>query len=1738
MKKFILFLLYSFFFVLNLSATGLKATYYNGHNLDLGIYKETIDQTINFNWTQEPYCAQYQDIGTKYKAWPYTGRRDQWSVKWTGYIFIPENKKLGVILGNHPMEIYIDNEKYSTQSKKNRFHPSTKKGVYPSPGLHQIELITRMGAQLCQNRYIKLAYSNNDGATTEIVPTQNLFPYMYNIQFTTYRYVANETDPYVEVGLMLDRDLEKGDVIEFDVYTDKATKDEIQYFEKADIAKEGVDYKAYSTRVKFDSTTGKTITLKLPILIDNEENSQNKIKFLALKAKNQNMPNIVINKAFVGIYDDESMKVSFLTDYGIENEPPLGKTKLISVPVVLNSFVQREVTVNLEIQNGTAKEGKNFKYQTSTITIKPGEESARLNITLMNDNEFVPNREFKINILNAYFTKYDGTQKFIDIGDIKQYSLTITDNTALGECVVNDTTKTPYELGWRRLYAPDRKFSQNTELNWEGDRLTIEKGYVNSVAGITKDDLKIPTKGNMIEIEFDYYSYGGCLNKPGLTSAINRFGGIGMALVLYDGNLPTTPFLGAAGAGLGYTRSGVPHEKGNAFTGGWLAIGMHQDGNFAVPDFGKNRGIKRGKEGPIYGTPFTMYSNRVTIRGSINTSTNSDNNHRFIVTSQKLSTGKSDLSTDGSLGQALRDWWVVVTKPSPNYYAGKFKIEINNRYEGKTYVKVLRAKDGKNFTTVIDQIDVMNGYGQRDIPEFIKLALTTSTTLNTCNKHQIANLKVRASTCGSEKSNKNNNRVVERQFVEKHKSNPTKYDWNWLWNSPLRTKIAGGAPNKQYNEKKIGYEYCVIAGDNNGDTAQPYSYPRDINLTYTIYDITKDPNNSNINDLYSNNNAKFLPEQQLKNISLKTNPNDLTAACFTLPTNFTIANITKAMYFTAYDKNTINTANKFTSSNNTFAIRPAGFYMTFNEAKIQNNTIVDYGDEKLPLFDFIKSMQDTTKIPLSQIKKDENSTALYNKFKDYNSSIVLKANTPYKVNLYATNINLDSSNKKYRWSKNLLTKYNSYIDTNYNEYLKINTSFMSPIVEVFDDINKIKKNLSCSNISLFELGKTLNNGKKRLAFRNGKLNYKNSIDQVKDKEFSKKTDNYDDYIIQYNDVMLFENNIADTKWTIYDYENIINYNKGDFEKFDKKNFENSVAKYGYLCKGYKAKGLVAQDEFDDEIVSCTTDIVNPRYIEFVPNKFDIYLTRILNQSKIHNIGKDSLEGGFTYYNDLMEDLNKTYNHDKNKLDIENQMSAKLQIIIAASDGKENSYPNFTDSCYAKDIVLNLSYIGDRNFKYKDNIKNNTTDKLSPKEISLMENAIKTFNKTKDNYKENSNLEKDINQKTEFSKYIDYKEQNLLSQTIKEKIKKEEDQKFLDTDKIVFNVSGFYDQKENKENKNILCKDTKNTKKCSIKIVSSYENTNDINKDKENFNADRNSYKTKSLKRDNGKWDDFTFANRSDDKFDDKNVSIRISKNFFNDEISFINKDYKKEKLSRNGATSVMIGFNIQRDEDMPMNPTKVFTRDFITNSLLIVSDENSPHIFIIPTDINIHYYNHDDNQSALFYYGSAYAKDAKGSRDGIKHIIDYTAYCTKNCDIFDINTSYNNTVLIPHWYKTPDYTPTVTTTGDIYNFISKESSTTTTSSLDKYAQNINIKAPDDKNVDSDTITFITPTYLKYQNTFNVEFIKDNENLWFGDGSVGSAESDESKDNVGKVLGTDKDNKFDKNLNKNSNRIFW
>lgn len=196
-----------------------------------------------------------------------------------------------------------------------------------------------------------------------------------------------------------------------------------------------------------------------------------------------------------------------------------------------------------------------------------------------------------------------------------------------------------------------------------------------------------PGADNLIQVEFDYYAYGGS-------------GADGLAVVFSDAAI--TPQAGGYGGSLGYAQE--PDGSGG-FAGGWLGVGLDEYGNFS-----------HDSEGRVGGNNDRTLDS-VALRGAAP-------DYAYIADSGELSPG-IDSNNDN------------------NPY--RYRITIDSRGGQVPVVTVERngRGTGNRFQTVVQETLA----SQPDIPENLLLSLTGSTGGST-NIHELDNLQICAEKVG------------------------------------------------------------------------------------------------------------------------------------------------------------------------------------------------------------------------------------------------------------------------------------------------------------------------------------------------------------------------------------------------------------------------------------------------------------------------------------------------------------------------------------------------------------------------------------------------------------------------------------------------------------------------------------------------------------------------------------------------------------------------------------------------------------------------------------------------------------------------------------------------------------------------------------------------------------------------------------------------------------------------------
>lgn len=1678
MHKF-LFLLLIFFLIITNSfgAHGLNGYYYkkDPYCADRIELKKQIDSDINFYWNNQPICAPFDGIGSTYAV----NRNDNWGVVWSGYVDIPEGKRLVINRGVVSAKVLVDeNTKYDTIQKGcgnpaddygvwsyNTNNPSKISDAYRlenlTPGLHKIKIYTFIGVPVCNDRHFSLMFEDTQNTENppKPVPTDNLYPYLI-------------------------------------------------------------------------------------------------------------------------------AKISFEKDFYSIQEPK-NNTTTLNIPITLSTPLTNDITITLGYKDNTAKMGADYKPTKNTVTIPSGQLSAVVPIEIYEDKFTTDTKKtFDIEIISISHSK--STQK--DTGDeigeilinpIKLTTVQITDTFQMGECIVeNKDDLNPSGYGWKWLYARTTNGTitatndtynnfKNISLSWNTEtrnngtkRLTINHGAPGTIGGLTNDNIGTKNNGiNIIDsktnIEFDYYAWGGergifngeeiIQNWSGIKTEIKQDGGQGLAVVLYDA-ATKDPSLSYSIEGLGY--SGTTSQS--KFTNGLLAIGLHQTQDFAQNTNGLSGGVNN-------------MTNSITIRGAANQS--------------------APLIVSKAVGNKLGDG-----NPTTNdYHAGKFNIIIDTM-DGKAEITVLR-----NGKTIIDKQNIKSYLPSSG--KFKIAFVSTSKRYGNSNAHQIANISIKSSDCAGVTSAQPSIRVVEREFAEAYKNDSTKYNIDWLLNSPLRTKIAGGAPLSPYeiktDKEHIGYEYCVVSKDIKADIYVAAKIMNEDGKTYSNFNLTSPTYDEKGRIIAKASDFVNTTENELK---LNIDPAKPLNACFVLKSEYTKKSPTREFRFLVGFNDKKDVLIGDVNPNNSFAIRPAGFYMTFSEVDENSNAITQINPSP---YDFSKSQliskttdsnaNDNMLMPINQIARQKLNGKIYDEYNplnlyvDLNSTANLKTSTYYKVNLQPTSLEIyskDGNDKntiyKYQWK--LLNTYNKTISYKIDNKKNItNDSFSYGIMHA-------ENNNSCTTVDNIPLGK-INNDKYVLSFdNNGKLSFNSSIDD----EISKFTKDTTDYLINYdNNLMRFRNDIIDSTYALNDYIKVAQYNGIKFDNIpdltieDKTNLENEIKNYGYRCKGYNIDNtsIVANKNFEDELVPCNIEVVNPKYTKFIPSIFDVYFMHVINANEIN---KSAItDSGFTFMNNIFADNPLNIKDTK-----ENDMSAKLELIVAPVNSKGEIFSNFNNKCYSSDLNIKLNYIGDRNIRYKADSTTSATN-----EITMLRKYNKIFDET---FKNESTAykyfyTKTINPLTLFNEYIKNK-QTYMSDSLKINIKSDpvENESELYTKKITFNIDNFYVNDKSK-NTDAFCPTEKikiittdpatNTPKereetrylCdNTAIISDYILGSDYEFDwKNNYNENRKTYRKNKIKKADG-FKDFEFATK--DNFDEQYFRFKIGRDFFNNnEMKYFDSKRNIATLATLGSAPIFVSFNFNKSYKNPSNPIAAFTRDFAVTDIVLTNiiGEKTIEDFTVQK-INLKYLpNTGDDKStkAMIYDSMAYAPDYNGPASGYNGDVYFVTHCDANpisvCSNFRLNTDPTSSVgmLKSSWKNISYIIENKADATDMKLAINQKDNITyspkdqTTKIIDEANDKIsksviksdvlNFSSTHDPLPFTDIVTINSPSYLMRMseilntplNNFNVTFESISNSSWFGEGGVGNKPEDSS---VGKVLGTDDNAKFKKENNptKRSNRINW
>ena len=304
---------------------------------------------------------------------------------------------------------------------------------------------------------------------------------------------------------------------------------------------------------------------------------------------------------------------------------------------------------------------------------------------------------------NTYSTESTTTGTYIGLLAVLRPDVTPTD---LGSCVNNMlTTAGALNPAQWRTNVVGGTFTPQIVSVGGTNRLRMTQAVTNQ-STLAQLQRRYPGAGNRIVVEFNYYAYGGD-------------GADGLTVVFSDSDV--LPTAGAFGGSLGYAQQ----TSTNGFTGGWLAVGLDEFGNFPNPTEGRT-GYPAGWTAPTGANrAANFHPNNVSVRGS-----------------GSGRTGYRLLANSGTLSPLL---W---SNASTSATMQRFRIMIDHSDGVHAYVRVERdlTGTGNSYSTVIPKFDAKGtNSGQVAVPSNWIISFTGGTG-GQRNIHEIAGLNICADT--------------------------------------------------------------------------------------------------------------------------------------------------------------------------------------------------------------------------------------------------------------------------------------------------------------------------------------------------------------------------------------------------------------------------------------------------------------------------------------------------------------------------------------------------------------------------------------------------------------------------------------------------------------------------------------------------------------------------------------------------------------------------------------------------------------------------------------------------------------------------------------------------------------------------------------------------------------------------------------------------------------------------------
>ncbi|MDA3137288.1 MSHA biogenesis protein MshQ [Vibrio metschnikovii] len=261
------------------------------------------------------------------------------------------------------------------------------------------------------------------------------------------------------------------------------------------------------------------------------------------------------------------------------------------------------------------------------------------------------------------------------------------------QCFSDDFENQPLSEQWR-VFRSSGSFTPSKVIVNGNNRLRLTQAVQNQATASTFQRI-FPAANNRVEVEFDYFAYGGT-------------GADGVAIVFSDAAV--TPQVGAFGGPLGYGYKVAEQQPG--FAGGWLGIGLDEYGNYSVEGGGNSVNSRRRQAVVLRGSG-AGYSGYNYLAGTCNN-------------------GSTNINSD-CLSPKVDN-----TNGNPQH---RYRIVIDSTQASTSFVTVSRKVGTSSWVDLIGPINVMSLSGQENVPNELFMSITGSTGSVT-NNHEIDNFEV------------------------------------------------------------------------------------------------------------------------------------------------------------------------------------------------------------------------------------------------------------------------------------------------------------------------------------------------------------------------------------------------------------------------------------------------------------------------------------------------------------------------------------------------------------------------------------------------------------------------------------------------------------------------------------------------------------------------------------------------------------------------------------------------------------------------------------------------------------------------------------------------------------------------------------------------------------------------------------------------------------------------------------